>query len=494
MAKAGGTDHPVSEATAKAAKPAALTPDLCVIGAGDRGIALAAAAAAFGAPVVLVERQAVGGRQGALAAKALVEAAARAQEARETGRLGLQLDAPQVSEAQIHDHIRRALTVTAANQRPERLAALGIRLLRGEARFTGRGSLAVGDVTVKARRFAIATGSRPERPALPGLAGLDPDLVLSEDDLPGLTRLPERLCVLGGSGTAVALAQAFARLGSAVALICPAGILPEHDAEAALVLRRRLLREGVALHEDSAIVQAEGRRGGLSLTVSGPDGGGTFPVSRLLVAGLRKPDIEALDLDLAGIRADSGGVIVDRSLRTANRRIFALGSCAGGAAAGSGSAAGDDHVGIVLRSVLFRRNGAVDPARSPRVAWCRPEVASLGDTGREARPGRVRVLRWPFAEVPAAAAAGRTEGHVKVVTDRKGRLRGVSIVGDGAAELIAPWCLALKAGLAVTEMAEVPLPALALGDASRRAALSFHAGATTSPGLRRLIGFLRRFG
>jgi pyruvate/2-oxoglutarate dehydrogenase complex dihydrolipoamide dehydrogenase (E3) component len=96
--------------------------------------------------------------------------------------------------------------------------------------------------------------------------------------------------------------------------------------------------------------------------------------------------------------------------------------------------------------------------------------------------------------VPAAAAAGRTEGYVKLVTDRKGRLRAVTIVGDGAGELIAPWCVALNAGLDVKAMAGIALPELAASDASRRAALSFLASATTSPRLRRLIGFLRRFG
>jgi pyruvate/2-oxoglutarate dehydrogenase complex dihydrolipoamide dehydrogenase (E3) component len=176
--------------------------------------------------------------------------------------------------------------------------------------------------------------------------------------------------------------------------------------------------------------------------------------------------------------------------------VYALGSCAGGAAAGSGDFAGDDHVGLVLRSVLFSRNGSLDRVGSPRIAWCRPEIASVGNRQAlaDARPGQVRVLRWPFAEVPGAAAAGKTEGHVRIVTDRKGRLRAVTIVGDNAGELIAPWSVALKAGLDVQAMADCAFPALADSAASRSAALTFHARATTSPGLRRLIGFLRRFG
>jgi len=486
----------VSDAKAKTAKPAALTPDLCVVGAGERGIALATAAAAFGVPVVLVERRTTGGRPTALAARALIEAAARAQELREAGRLGIEPASPAVKDTQLNDQIRRALAVSAANHRPERLAALGIRLIQGEAHFTSRGSLAVGELIVKARRFAIATGSRPDLSALPGMAALAPALILSEDDLPGLTRLPERLAVLGGSAPAVALGQAFARLGSSVTIVCPGDILPEHDGEAVMTVRQRLLREGMTLHEGSEVTHLESRRAGVSLTLNGPAGDVTLEASRLLVAGYRRPDIETLDLDLAGVRSDAAGIAVDKSLRTANRRIHALGSCAGGAAAGSSGFAGDDHVGIVLRSVLFRRSGALDLAASPRVAWCRPEIASIGERQpiEPAAPGQLRVMRWPFAEVPGAVAAGRTEGYVKLVTDRKGRLRAVTIVGEGASELIAPWSVALKAGLGAPAMAGSPFPAMAASAASRSAALTFLAPATTRPGLRRLIGFLRRFG
>ena len=106
----------------------------------------------------------------------------------------------------------------------------------------------------------------------------------------------------------------------------------------------------------------------------------------------------------------------------------------------------------------------------------------------------VRVLRWPFSENAAAQAAGETEGFVKAIVDRKGRILGVTIVGEAAGELIAPWCIAMRTGLGIGAVAGIPLPTGARADASRRAALSFHAALTTRPALRRLIGFLRRFG
>lgn len=481
----------MSDGTAKAAKPAALTPDICVIGAGTNGIALALAAAAFGVPVVLIERDATGGDKGPLAARALIAIGARAQALRDAGRLGLAAADPQPHPAHVHDHVQRALAADRANHAIERLATLGITVLHGEGRFTSRSTVTVAGQPVKARRFVIATGARVVPPAIPGLDSVP---VLHEADLAGLTRLPERPIVLGGAGTA--LAQALRRLGCASALLAPEGLATGHDDEAAAILRRRLLREGLELHENAEPVRTERARSGLRLVLSSPSGEATIEGSHLILCGPRRAAIEQLDLDLGGIRHDAAGITVDRSLRTSNRRVYALGTCAGGAATAPSDRAGDDHVGLLLRSILFRQPVKIDPRGEPRVIWSQPQVASTGLSEPEARKaaGQIRVLRWPFSENAAAQAAGETEGFVKAIVDRKGRILGVTIVGEDAGEQIAPWCIAMRAGLGIGDVAGVPLSAISRSDASRRAALSFHAALTTRPGLRRLIGFLRRFG
>jgi len=491
MVRASGTGHPVSDGTAKAAKPAALTPDICVIGAGANGIALAIAAASFGVPVVLIERGAMGGDPGPLAIQALIASAARAQALRDAGRLGLAAAEPQPNPAQIHDHIQRALAAGRANHSAERLAALGITVIRGEAHFTSRSTVTVDGRAIKARRFVIATGARAVPPAI---AGLDAVPALQESDLAGLTRLPERPIVLGAPGAA--LAQALRRLGSAVSLVAPEGLLAGHDDEAATILRRRLLREGLELHENGSALRAERSRSGLRLVLATPSGETTIEGSHLVICGPRRAEIAGLDLDFAGIRWDASGITVDKSLRTSNRRFYALGACAGGAATAASDRAGDDQIGLLLRSILFRQRIRIDPASEPRVALTRPQVASVGasETEARARAGQIRVLRWPYSENAAAQAAGETEGFVKAIVDRKGQILGVTIVGEDAGEQIAPWCMAMRAGLGVDVVSGMPLPGIARSDASRRAALSFHATLTTRPALRRLIGFLRRFG
>lgn len=491
MVRASGTGHPVSDGTAKAAKPAALTPDICVIGAGANGIALAIAAASFGAPVILIERDAIGGDPGPLAVQALIASAARAQALRDAGRLGLAAVEPQPNPAQIHDHIQRALAADRANHSAERLAALGITVLRGKAHFTSRSTVTVDGRPIKARRFVVATGARAVPPAI---AGLESVPVLHESDLAGLTRLPERPIVIGSTGAA--LAQALRRLGSAASLVTPEGLLAGHDDEAATILRRRLLREELVLHENSAPLRAERSRSGLRLVLATPSGETTIEGSHLIICGQRRAEIASLDLDFAGIRHDASGIGVDKSLRTSNRRVHAMSACAGGVAAAPADRASDDQVGLLLRSILFRQRVRIDPASEPRVAWARPQVASIGSSEAEARKaaGKIRVLRWPYSENAAAQAAGETEGFVKAIVDRKGHILGVTIVGEDAGEQIAPWCIAMRAGLGVGDVSGMPLPGTARSDTSRRVALSFHATLTTRPALRRLIGFLRRFG
>jgi pyruvate/2-oxoglutarate dehydrogenase complex dihydrolipoamide dehydrogenase (E3) component len=299
--------------------------------------------------------------------------------------------------------------------------------------------------------------------------------------------------VLGGGAAAVSLAQAMRRLGSEVALAAPDGLLPDEDPEAAALVRRALLRDGIALHEGVAVLRAETHRHHPRLVLAGES---VLEGTHLLVAAGRLPDIGGLELDLAGIRGDAGGIVVDRGLRTSNRRVYAVGACAGGAATGLDSLHAARHqAALVVRNALFRLPARLDRHAVPRVVQSDPPVASVGRSEREARErGAVQVLRWPYAEVELTSAERSGEGLVKLVADRKGRILGVTIAGAQAAELIAPWCLAIRQRLGVTEMAGFVVPSPSYSEISQRVALSSYAPLAVKPGIRRLIGFLRRFG
>lgn len=486
----------MSASSAFPAKPAALTPDLCVIGAGTAGLSVATAAAAFGVSVVVVERDRMGGSVGDSAISALASAGSLAQAIREAHGFGVGTGEADIDDARLHDHVQRVIAAAAPNASAERLIALGAMVIRGEARFTSRSTVTVGEQTIKARRFVIATGARDVPPPIPGLDALS---CLTAADLATTTRRPGHLIVLGGSATGVATAQAMARLGSGVTLVDASDMLGGEDPEAVAILRRRLLREGIALHERAQILRAQPMKGGVRLTIAEGEDGSERAIegSHLLLATARMPAIENLDLELAGVAMEAGGVRVDRGMRSSNRRIYAIGDCVGGI---SGSRRGghiaEEQARIVLRNALFRQFGRFDAKLMPRLTLTRPELASVGLSEEEARAkaGSIRVLRWPYAESGAAQAARESEGFVKLVTDAKGRLLGITVVGARASDQISAWSLALTKGMSAQDMAELVMPYPAFSEASKRAAASFLTPLASKPGLRRLIGFLRRFG
>lgn len=473
-------------------RSAPLTPDLCIIGAGTAGLAVATAAAAFGVPVVVVERDRMGGEIGSGAIAALASAGARAQAVREAGRFGVMAGEPQIQDAALHDHVQRVLAARRPNVSAERLTALGATVISGEARFVSRSTVAVGEQTIRARRFVVATGAQTVLPDMPGLADLP---LLTEAGLASLTRRPESLIVLGGGAAAPAIAQALTRLGSRVALVEPAGLLQGEDPEAVAILRRALLREGVSLYENAQILRGEGSRRGLRLVLAGSEGQAEIVIeaAHCLVAGPRKPAIGDLELELAGIASSPEGIRVDRGLRTSNRRVYAIGDCAAGVPAGAASA--EEQARLVLRNALFRQSGRFDRTAIPRVTETCPAIGHVGLTEEEARArGPLRVLRWPYAESDAGQARQTTDGFVKIVADAKGKVLGATIVGARAGELIASWGLALAAGQRVQDMAALPVPQPSLSEVSKRAATSFLTPLATKPSLRRLIGWLRRLG
>lgn len=477
----------MSETASPAASKEPLTPDICVIGDGPGGLAVATAAALFGVRTVLVRQSgsALSLNEGARG-QALRAVAQRARAIADAEPFGVAAGVGEIDYGRVRAHLDQVSARSAANDSDERLAALGVLVLKGEARFQNRRQIVVGESVIKARRFVVATGSLPAMPDIAGLADLP---CLTEDSIFDLAKRPERLIVLGGTAAAVELAQAMRALGSEVALIARDGLLLDEDPEAVGVLRRALLGDGVTLHEGRPILRAESHRQRPRLVL---DGDIRVDGTHLLVANGRRPNVSGLELDLAGVRSDETGIVVDASLRTANRGIYAIGDCAGGPMS---SQAAQHQASLVLRSVLFRQPTRFRREWVPRTVHGRPELASVGLSEAQARAqGEIRVLRLPYAENGRAQAERQTEGLIKLMTDRKGGILGVAIAGAQAAELIVPWGLAVQKRMNVKEMAGLIAPSQSLSELSQKAALSFQAPLAAKPGIRRLIGFLGRFG
>ncbi len=472
-----------------------LTPDLCVIGAGSGGLSVAAAAAAFGVSCVLIERHKMGGdclNTGCVPSKALLAAAKRVALARSAQAFGVTMQA-QVDFAKVHDHVQRVIASIAPTDSAERFAGLGVQVIKGHAQFKDRRTVVVGDqFTIRARRFVIATGSTP---AIPPIPGLDGGPFLTNETIFDLTTLPRHLVIIGAGPIGMEMAQGFRRLGSDVTVLEAATPLPHDDAECAGIVVTQLEREGVVIRAGVQVARVSYASGSVTVTLAGAQAEETIEGSHLLVAAGRKAAVDGLDLAAAGVRYDRTGVFVNRKLKTRNRRVYAIGDAAAGQP--NFTHAANYHAGLVIRNALFRLRVNVNNSVIPWVTFTEPELAQVGLTETQARARRfkkIRVLRWPYHDNDRAQTERETHGHIKVVTDRKGRILGVSIVGAQAGELIATWVLAIAQQLNIKAMTAIVLPYPTLSEIGKRAAIDYFTPKLRSPMVRRVIRWMRLFG
>ena len=469
-----------------------LTPDICVVGAGSGGLSVAAAAAAFGVPVVLIEKGKMGGEclnTGCVPSKSLIAAGKRARAVRDGGAFGVSAPAAEIDFGKVHRHVHGVIAAIAPNDSKERFNGLGVRVIEGAACFKDRDTVAVGDgIEIAARRFVIATGSSP---SLPPIAGLDAVPYLTNESVFNLATRPEHLIVIGAGAIGLELAQAFRRLGSAVTVLEAAQPLAREDAECAAIVLDALAREGVVVCSNVVVARVE--RAGAKIKVVLGDDGAAIEGSHLFIATGRKPNVDGLALERAGIACDGNGIAVDKGLKTSNRRVYAIGDVAG---RGQFTHLANYQAGLVIRNALFRLPVKINADLVPRVTFTDPELAHVGLTETEARSRgmAMRLLRWPYHENDRAQAEREILGHIKVVTDPRGKILGATIVGAAAGELITTWTLAISRGLNIRALAGMIVPYPTLAEIGKRAAITYFLPSLSSVWVRRTIAFLRRFG
>ena len=470
-----------------------LSVDICVIGAGSGGLSVAAGASQLGASVVLLEKHKMGGdclNYGCVPSKALLAAGHAADAVRAAPAFGIETDGMTVDFGRVHAHVHAVIDSIAPVDSVERFEALGVRVIREAGRFVGPREVRAGETHILARRFVVATGSTA---FVPPIAGLEATPFFTNETIFDNKTCPEHLIIIGGGPIGVEMAQAHRRLGAAVTIVARSTVLPKDDPELTRVVVNRLRREGVIVTEGAKVSSVGGGAGEISVAIETDEGEQRIDGSHLLVAAGRRPSIDGLGLEQAGIAYSPTGIQVDARLRTTNRRVYAMGDVTGGL---QFTHVAGYHAGIVIRNALFRLPAKADHGAIPWVTYTDPELAHVGPSETDARRrfGDIRVLRAAFAENDRAQTERRTEGMIKVITDKRGRVRAASIVGPHAGELIQPWVLAISNGMKIGKLAAMVAPYPTLTEISKRAAGSYFVPTLFSERTRRIVRFLARFG
>ncbi|MEX5565884.1 FAD-dependent oxidoreductase [Pseudophaeobacter sp. 1A16562] len=464
--------------------------DLLVIGAGSGGLSVAAGASQMGADVVLLEGHKMGGdclNYGCVPSKALLASAKAAYGAAHSAAFGVADQVPQADYAAAKDHVQDVIDTIAPVDSQERFEGFGVRVIRALGRFISPREVEAGDHVITARRIVIATGSSPLVPPIPGLDQVPYE---TNETLFDLRERPDRLLIIGGGPIGLEMAQAHVRLGSKVTVIEGDTALAKDDPEAATLVLDHLRAEGVEIAEQALASEIRGAAG--AVEVEAKDGR-IFKGTHLLVAVGRKTNTERLNLDVAGIETTRSGIKVDDSLRTTNRRVYAIGDVAGGL---QFTHVAGYHAGVIIRSVLFGLPSKAKTAHIPWATYTDPELAQVGLTEAEARKkhgSKLEIARFDFSHNDRALAERKAKGFIKAMVV-KGRPVGVTIVGHQAGELINLWSLVLANNMKMSQVAAMVSPYPTIGEVNKRVAGAYFSPRLfDNPKVERVVRFVQRW-
>ena len=432
--------------------------DLVVIGAGSAGLSVAAGAVQMGARVVLIEGGEMGGdclNTGCVPSKALIEAARRAKSAASAKKLGVSCHDVTVDYEKVMRHVRETIAAIEPHDSQERFEGLGVRVIRGYAEFASKNSVRVGDEIITARRIVVATGATP---IAPPIDGLDSAVYFTNESFFENRNRPDHLIVIGGGPIGVEMAQAHAQLGITTTLIERFEILPREITETREILRTKLLRDGVRVFENCDVSSIKENGAIKSITLGD---GQMIQGSHILVATGRRANIKGLNLSAAGIEATNVGIKVDDNLRTTNRAVYAIGDVIGQE---QFTHVAGYHASLIVRSALFGLPAKVRKDHIPRVTYCDPEVASVGDISDDAGFESYRVT---YDGLDRAIAGGHTDGFAQIWV-KNGRVRGATIVGAQAGELIHFWSLVIAQNLKLSKASSMITPYPTLSDINKK--------------------------
>ncbi|NIW35155.1 MAG: FAD-dependent oxidoreductase [Gemmatimonadetes bacterium] len=466
------------------------TYDVVVIGAGAAGLVTAIGSAGLGARAALIEKDRFGGEclwTGCVPSKALIRTTRTLQDARRAHEVGLQPTELDFEFAQVMGSMREVIARIQPHDDPATVRDKGVEPIHGAAEILASGHVAVGDAKLQAKRIVIATGSRP---LIPRIDGLQKTGYLTHETILQLDRRPDRLLILGAGPIGLEFAQIMRRLGTEVTVIeLMETILPREDAEVTTALREALESEGINFLLGHKAVAATREGDACALVLQRSDGSQTRVCGdEILVATGMRPHTEGLGLENVGVEIDRRGAVkVDSKLRTTVRGIWAAGDVTGILYF---THVADYQARTLVRNMFFPFPASADYRRVPWAVYTDPTLARVGLTEEEARIHHgdgIGVYRYSFADLDRAITDRDARGLVKIITCKRGKIRGAHILSAHADALIHEIVLAMQAGVKIGGLSRMVHAYPTWPEAIRRTADSYYREKFAASRFRRLV-------
>ncbi|MFN7097048.1 MAG: dihydrolipoyl dehydrogenase family protein [Gammaproteobacteria bacterium] len=466
--------------------------DIAIIGAGAGGLSLAAGAAQMGANIVLIENNRMGGdclNYGCVPSKALLAAAKSVMQIKDAKKIGITVEKVNIDFSTVMAHVKQTIKNIEPNDSIERFEKLGVNVIQETGEFINANILKAGDKLIQAKRFVIATGSSAFIPPISGLANVP---FLTNETIFNLVNLPAKLLIIGGGPIGCEMAQAFALLGTDVTIIEAGTLLAKDEPDMVDILRQQLLTNNIKIYEHAQINNVNYQQHDFSVQFNWNNQSQILIGTHLLVATGRQPNVKTLNLAAADVTFSDKGILVDAHLRTTNKRVYAIGDVTGQMPF---THIANYHAGLVLRQILFKMPAKIDYAAVPWVIYTEPELAHVGMSLQQAREkfgDAIHVFESEFKENDRAQTDAHTLGKIKIITDKKAHVLGVTIVGQQAGELLLPWIMIIQQRQTVRALTDIIVPYPTLSEINKRVAGEFYKPIIFSEKIKRLVKFMMK--
>jgi pyruvate/2-oxoglutarate dehydrogenase complex dihydrolipoamide dehydrogenase (E3) component len=465
--------------------------DIAIIGAGSAGLSLASGAAQLGLKVALIEQAKMGGdclNYGCVPSKALLAAAKSIAECQDKAHaFGAEFKFHTINFDKVMQHVHDVIKTIAPHDSVQRFESLGVEVFKASAHFIDETHLQAGEHVISAKKIVIATGASPFIPAIPGL---DKCRYYSNETIFDLKALPKKLIIIGGGPIGCELAQAFAMLGSEVSMVEAMQVLPKDDEDAVQIIKASLKKNHVRIYENISIKEVIEK--GREIILQCQTGSETIEIkgTDLLIATGRRANIQALQLSKASVIYSDKGITVNERLQTSNKAIYAIGDVVGPY---QFTHMASYQAGVVLKNIVFKWPAKVNYQTVPWVTYTKPELAQVGLLAKDIKDrAGFQVTTWPFSENDRATTERETTGFIKVISNKKGKILGVTIVGEHAGELLLPWVIAMREGKTLRTFTDCICPYPTRSEISKQVAGAYYAPILFSKKIRTIVSWLNK--